>query len=323
MKQTKILSGSSEKKSFSGKCFTLIELLVITAQHCRHFISNACTVPSKNTPLFLKAKSSCAKAMEENGNRKRKLRCRRSAFSREKKFACPLASHPFTLIELLVVIAIIAILAAMLMPALQQARERGRSASCLNQMKQIGSATMMYTNDFKNYYPYMDGQSGRTWDNWTYKLRSYAGAAEGDAIPKMYFCPSETNKDILENSKLYKLGSGYAYSSYMQNMDNGYFVGHTSSWTRSLHIARLRRPSIYMAYVEHKDKQRDYYTWNAANKYRVDIHVTKHGAGANYAFGDGHVAVMQIPYGQLADANADMAKYFYPNTVSFESGPLW
>ena len=73
MKQTKILSGSSEKKSFSGKCFTLIELLVITAQHCRHFISNACTVPSKNTPLFLKEKSSCAKAMEENGNRKRKL----------------------------------------------------------------------------------------------------------------------------------------------------------------------------------------------------------------------------------------------------------
>ncbi len=229
----------------------------------------------------------------------------------------------FTLIELLVVIAIIAILAAMLMPALQQARERGRSASCLNQMKQIGSATMMYTNDFKNYYPYADGQSGRTWDNWTFKLRSYVGAAEGDAIPKMYFCPSETNKDILENSKLYKLGSGYAYSSYMQNMDNGYFVGHTSSWTRSLHIARLRRPSIYMAYVEHKDKQRDYYTWNAAEKYRVDIHVTKHGAGANYAFGDGHVSSMQIPYGQLADAKADMAQYFYPNTVSFENGPLW
>ncbi len=275
----------------------------------------------------------------------------RNFFPREKKLSFPLASHSFTLIELrekslhlecdgekpahgqgkacftlielLVVIAIIAILAAMLMPALQQARERGRSASCLNQMKQIGSATMMYTNDFKNYYPYMDGQSGRTWDNWTYKLRSYAGAAEGDAIPKMYFCPSETNKDILENSKLYKLGSGYAYSSYMQNMDNGYFVGHTSSWTRSLHIARLRRPSIYMAYVEHKDKLRDYYTWNAADKYRVDIHVTKHGAGANYAFGDGHVAVMQIPYGFLADSKADMAKYFYPNTVSFESGPLW
>ena len=56
----------------------------------------------QNTPLFLKEKSSCAKAMEENGNRKRKLRCRRSAFSREKKLSFPLASSPFTLIELLV-----------------------------------------------------------------------------------------------------------------------------------------------------------------------------------------------------------------------------
>ena len=74
---------------FIRSAFTLIELLVITAKHCRHFISNACIVPSQNTPLFLKEKSSCAKAMEENGNRKRKLRCRRSAFSREKKLSFP------------------------------------------------------------------------------------------------------------------------------------------------------------------------------------------------------------------------------------------
>lgn len=63
------------------------------------------------------------------------------------------ARHGFTLIELLVVIAIIAILAAILFPVFAQAREKARQIACLSHAKQIGTATMMYTQDYDEMYP--------------------------------------------------------------------------------------------------------------------------------------------------------------------------
>ena len=146
----------------------------------------------------------------------------------------------FTLIELLVVIAIIAILAAMLLPALSAARMRAKDSACKNTLKQMGVSTLLYCDDNKEWIPLANGSGNFAAYGWQYLIAPYMSGlqtktANDDLFASrshLFLCPGEARPIDYNN---HKVGVNYRWSHYTVNC---YLCGKKSFEKNNAHRVR-------------------------------------------------------------------------------------
>jgi len=196
------------------------------------------------------------------------------------------AEGRFTLIELLVVIAIIAILAAMLMPALQQARERGRTASCISNMKQVGLAIQFYQRDYDDWsMPFEFPERTITWGTGLIRYNYISH--------KALDCPTYAGEAMNPALDFSQSTSKWAVSAYSPYGYNYRWMGGGQNQPL-IKITTCKHPSKLLMITSTYNNQtfrRGYYVLNSAKQSAsstTGVPYGRHNGTANILYADGH-----------------------------------